>query len=61
VRSTISLACLAGTLVLPVGGSAVSQYADILAYFFSLRGLPAGDAELVSDVELLKEIQIDRP
>ena len=37
------------------------QYADILAYFFSLRGLPAGDAELVSDVALLREIQIDKP
>ena len=37
------------------------QYADILAYFFSLRGLPAGDAELVSDVAPLKQIQIEKP
>ena len=37
------------------------QYADILAYFFSLRGLPAGDAELVSDIAALKQIQIEKP
>jgi mono/diheme cytochrome c family protein len=37
------------------------QYADILAYFFSLRGLPAGDGELVSDVAALKHIQIEKP
>ena len=37
------------------------QYADILAYFFSSRGLPAGEAELVPDVEVLKHIRIEKP
>jgi quinoprotein glucose dehydrogenase len=36
-----------------------AQYADILAYFFSLRGLPPGDAEL--DVEGITELQIEKP
>ena len=38
-----------------------AQYADILAYFLSLRGLPAGDAELVPDVKALSQIQIEKP
>jgi len=38
-----------------------AQYADILAYFFSLRGFPAGDAELASDVEALKQIRMEKP
>jgi mono/diheme cytochrome c family protein len=38
-----------------------AQYADILAYFFSLRGLPAGEAELEPDVEALRQIQIEKP
>jgi mono/diheme cytochrome c family protein len=38
-----------------------AQYADILAYFLSLRGLPPGDAELAPDVEALKQIQIEKP
>lgn len=37
------------------------QYADILAYFFSLRGLPTGEPELVPDVEVLKQIRIEKP
>lgn len=37
------------------------DYADILAYFLSLRGLPAGEAELVPDMEVLKQIQIEKP
>lgn len=37
------------------------QYADILAYFFSMRGLPTGEAELVPDVEVLKQIRIEKP
>jgi hypothetical protein len=34
------------------------DYADILACFLSLRGLPAGEAELVPDLEVLKQIKI---
>jgi mono/diheme cytochrome c family protein len=38
-----------------------AQYVDILAYFFSLRGLPPGEAELVPDLEALRQIQIEKP
>lgn len=37
------------------------QFADILAYFISSRGLPPGDADLASDVEVLNQIRIEKP
>ncbi len=37
------------------------EYADVLAYIFSLNGLPAGDAEMKSDRRSLEEILIEAP
>jgi S-disulfanyl-L-cysteine oxidoreductase SoxD len=37
------------------------EYADVLAYFISSRGLPAGAADLPADVETLKQIRIEKP
>jgi quinoprotein glucose dehydrogenase len=37
------------------------EYAEILAYFISSRGLPPGAADLPSDVEALKQIRIEKP
>jgi hypothetical protein len=37
------------------------EYAQILAYFISARGLPAGAADLPSDIEALKQIRIEKP
>lgn len=37
------------------------QCADILAYFIRSRGLPAGEGDLVADVEVLKQIRIEKP
>ena len=37
------------------------EYAEILAYFISSRGLPAGAADLPSDLEALKQIRIEKP
>jgi mono/diheme cytochrome c family protein len=43
------------------GALPAAQYADILAHFLSLRGLPPGEAELAADVEALRQIQIEKP
>ena len=37
------------------------QYADILAYFIRSGGLPPGEADLVADIEVLKDILIEKP
>ena len=37
------------------------EYADILAYFISSRGLPPGDMDLPADPEALKQIRIEKP
>jgi mono/diheme cytochrome c family protein len=38
-----------------------SEYADVLAFIFSANGLPAGEAEMSSDAELLQQILIEGP
>ena len=35
------------------------EYADILAYLFSLNGLPAGETEMKADLEALEQIRIE--
>jgi mono/diheme cytochrome c family protein len=37
------------------------QYADVVAYMFSLNGYPAGQAELPAQDEPLKRMKIDAP
>jgi hypothetical protein len=37
------------------------EYAEILAYFISSRGLPSGAADLPSDLDALKQIRIEKP
>jgi mono/diheme cytochrome c family protein len=37
------------------------EYAEILSYFISSRGLPPGAADLPSDLEALKQIRIEKP
>ena len=37
------------------------EYADILAYFINSRGLPPGAADLPADIEMLKQIRIEKP
>jgi hypothetical protein len=37
------------------------QYADVVAYMFSLNGYPAGQAELPAQDEPLKRVKIDAP
>jgi len=37
------------------------EYADVLAYIFSLNGIPAGPRELPTDVNALVNIFIERP
>jgi quinoprotein glucose dehydrogenase len=37
------------------------EYADILAYFISSRGLPPGATDLPADIETLKQIRIEKP
>ena len=37
------------------------EYAEILAYFISSRGLPPGDTDLPADREALKQIRIEKP
>jgi hypothetical protein len=37
------------------------EYAEVVAYFLSSRGLPSGDAALPVDVEQLKQIRIEKP
>jgi hypothetical protein len=37
------------------------EYAEVLAYFLSARGLPAGAADLPVDLEALKQIRIEKP
>ena len=37
------------------------EYAEILAYFISSRGLPPGDTDLPADPEALKQIRIEKP
>lgn len=37
------------------------QYAEILAYFISSRGLPPGAGDLPSDIEALRQIRIEKP
>jgi mono/diheme cytochrome c family protein len=37
------------------------EYAEILAYFISARGLPPGAADLPADIETLKQIRIEKP
>jgi mono/diheme cytochrome c family protein len=37
------------------------EYAEIVAYFISSRGLPPGAADLPADVETLKQIRIEKP
>ena len=38
-----------------------SEYADILAFIFSINGLPTGETEMSSDTELLQQIRIEGP
>tara|TARA_B100000029_G_scaffold287571_1_gene281355 strand:- start:58801 stop:59334 length:534 start_codon:yes stop_codon:yes gene_type:complete len=38
------------------GGLATDTYLDIMAYILDLNGFPAGDSELVSDIDAMKEI-----
>ncbi len=40
---------------------ALQEYADILAYFFSMNGLPAGDRELPGNQDALNAIIIEQP
>jgi hypothetical protein len=37
------------------------EYADVIAYIFSLGDLPAGDVPLPSDAEELAQIQVVQP
>jgi mono/diheme cytochrome c family protein len=37
------------------------EYADLLAYLFSLNGLPAGEVELNATVSALKQVLIEAP
>jgi quinoprotein glucose dehydrogenase len=37
------------------------EYAEILAYFISSRGLPPGASALPSDIESLEQIRIEKP
>jgi hypothetical protein len=43
------------------GSMRPEQYAEVLASFFNLRGLPAGETDLATDVEALKNIRIEKP
>jgi len=43
------------------GGLTPQQYADVLAYFFSQNGAPAGGIELPVDVAALSAIRIASP
>ena len=38
-----------------------SEYADVLAFIFSINGLPMGETEMSSDAELLQQILIEGP
>ncbi len=38
-----------------------SEYADVLAFIFSINGLPTGETEMSSDAELLQQILIEGP
>lgn len=38
-----------------------SEYADVLAYVFSVYGLPAGDTDMPIDRAALEKIEIARP
>jgi S-disulfanyl-L-cysteine oxidoreductase SoxD len=43
------------------GSLRLDEYAAVLAYIFSVYGLPSGDADLVVDQESLEAITIVRP
>jgi quinoprotein glucose dehydrogenase len=38
-----------------------TDYVEVLAYFISARGLPAGAADLPADVDALKQVRIEKP
>ena len=38
-----------------------AEYAAIIAYFFELNGIPAGDTEMDSDISALENIVIEGP
>jgi alcohol dehydrogenase (cytochrome c) len=41
------------------GSMQPQEYADILAYFLSINGYPAGQAELAGTDEAIKAVKID--
>jgi mono/diheme cytochrome c family protein len=43
------------------GGLEREEYVDVLAYIFSLNGLPAGEMEMKSDAASLSRIRIESP
>ncbi len=43
------------------GGLRPSEYAAVLAFIFSINGLPTGETEMSSDAELLQQILIEGP
>ena len=43
------------------GGLIPGEYADVLAFIFSISGLPTGETEMNSDAELLQQILIEGP
>ncbi len=43
------------------GGLRPGEYADVLAFIFSINGLPTGETEMSSDAELLQQILIEGP
>jgi mono/diheme cytochrome c family protein len=43
------------------GSLSLEEYLDVLAYIFSVYGLPSGDAELDADRDSLETITIVRP
>jgi len=40
---------------------ALQEYADILAYFLSMNGMPAGDRELPGNQDALNAVVIQKP
>jgi hypothetical protein len=38
------------------GGLSTNTYLDIMAYILDQNGFPAGEVELVSDIEAMKEV-----
>ena len=38
-----------------------SEYADVLAFIFSINGLPTGETEMSSNAELLRQVLIEGP